>query len=111
MNIIGKCRNVKNFAAETIDPYYGGILNGGTESQLQKLVATVGPIAVSLYAGLTSFSTYKSGIYYDPKCGNKETKNNHYVTLVGYGSDGPGKDYWVIKNSWDTDWVSIKGTF
>jgi cathepsin L len=26
------------------------------------------------------------------------------VTVVGYGSDGPGKDYWLIKNSWDKTW-------
>jgi cathepsin L len=72
--------------------------------QLKQLVASVGPIAVSLYASLKSFSNYKSGIYYDPKCGNKESKSDHYVTVVGYGSDGPGKDYWLIKNSWDKTW-------
>ena len=53
---------------------------------------------------MKSFSLYKTGIYYDPKCGNDPNQVDHYVTAVGYGSDGPGKDYWLIKNSWDTNW-------
>lgn len=99
----GKCRK-NHTVVETVDPYFSGRESGGNEMQLKQLVATIGPIAVSLYASLKSFKNYESGIYYDPKCGNKPSKSDHYVTVVGYGSDGPGKDYWLIKNSWDTEW-------
>lgn len=73
----------------------------GNEKALLQAVATVGPIAAGIDGAQRSFQFYKSGLYYDPKC---VTEVNHAVVIVGYGKTDAGEEYWICKNSWDTDW-------
>lgn len=75
----------------------------GSESSLQSAVANVGPISVAIDASSFTFQFYKSGVYDDTQCGNQRENLDHGVTAVGYGTLG-GKDYWLVKNSWDTTW-------
>ncbi len=49
--------------------------------------------------------SYTSGVYTSDTCGNTQNDVNHAVLAVGYGTDlETGMDYWLIKNSWGTDW-------
>lgn len=66
-----------------------------------KIVGNVGPITVAIYAS-PNFQSYASGILDDPLC-NSKSRINHAVVIVGYGREN-GQDYWIIKNSWGTDW-------
>merc|ERR1711890_190825 len=77
----------------------------GSEADLQKAVATVGPISVGIDASQYTFQLYKSGVYYDPNCSSQFL--DHGVLAVGYGTKkmhGKSKDFWLVKNSWGTDW-------
>lgn len=56
------------------------------------------PVAVAIDA-TTDFQLYKSGVF-TAKCG---TDLNHGVLLVGYSSQN-GLDYYILKNSWSSDW-------
>ncbi|XP_063039883.1 procathepsin L-like [Engraulis encrasicolus] len=72
----------------------------GDELALQEVVATVGPVTIAIDV-VQSFYEYESGIYDEPLC--SQTKSLHAMLVVGYGSEG-GQDYWLVKNSWDTNW-------
>uniref|UniRef100_A0A3Q3JBG7 Cathepsin 12 n=1 Tax=Monopterus albus TaxID=43700 RepID=A0A3Q3JBG7_MONAL len=73
----------------------------GDEQALADAVATIGPVTVAVDADHPSFLFYSSGIYDEPNCNSNNL--SHAVLLVGYGSEG-GQDYWIIKNSWGTNW-------
>ncbi|RWR83321.1 senescence-specific cysteine protease SAG39-like protein [Cinnamomum micranthum f. kanehirae] len=70
-----------------------------SEDDLMKAVANQ-PISVAVDASGQSFQYYSGGIF-EGDCG---TNLDHAVTLVGYGDADDGTKYWLVKNSWGTEW-------
>jgi len=66
-----------------------------------QLAAAVAQQPVSIYLNGASylFQTYTGGIVTSPQCG---TDSSHAVLIVGYANNGT-TDYWIVKNSWGTD--------
>ncbi len=71
------------------------------EEALMQAVQTIGPVSVAVDALQPGFGTYKSGIYSSPNC--SQINVNHTPLAVGFGTLN-GEDYWLLKNSWGTDW-------
>ena len=58
-----------------------------------------GPIVCGMHSS-KAFQEYKGGIFSEITI---SPKIDHYVEIVGYGSEG-GKNYWIGRNSWGTAW-------
>ena len=69
------------------------------ELQLKEAVSRQ-PVSVSIQANNPIFQYYTGGIINDRSCG---TQLDHGVLVVGYGEE-EGQKYWIVKNSWGTDW-------
>ncbi|KAF7803344.1 senescence-specific cysteine protease SAG39-like [Senna tora] len=68
------------------------------EGQLLQIVA-LQPVSVAISSS-GDFQFYKEGVF----TGSCDTTLNHAVTVIGYGVSGDGMKYWLVKNSWGTNW-------
>ncbi|KAJ3637180.1 hypothetical protein MTP99_000656 [Tenebrio molitor] len=75
-------------------------LTGPNEEMLKDMVVTHGPVSVAFDSG-GNFAGYRGGVYYNPRCSTN--KFTHAVVIVGYGREN-GQDYWLVKNSWGSNW-------
>jgi len=67
------------------------------ETAMQAAMITNGPLSVCVDA--SSWQNYDGGII--TSCGDSL---DHCVQIVGWASDNSGTPYWIVRNSWNTDW-------
>jgi len=76
-----------------------GSCNSQSMSDVQTKLATVAPFAICVYA--EPWQDYGGGIFSDSTCSHDYSSLDHCVQMVGYDNN---KGYWIIRNSWNTDW-------
>lgn len=59
-------------------------------------------MSVGIDAGHPSMQFYRRGVYREGRCSSYQL--NHGVLVVGYGLEGDGSKYWLVKNSWSPKW-------
>ncbi len=97
----GTCHfNVSNIGADVTSVVN---ITSKNVTQLMEALGTVGPISVAIDAE-ADFQMYSSGIFTSNECSSDIHDLDHAVTAVGYGQDSHGHKYYIVKNSWGTDW-------
>ena len=104
--------------------YLGGFYGGCNEDLMKIALVKNGPMSVS-FEVYDDFMSYSGGIYHHTEQILRESGamngtltaqkfnpfaiTNHAVLLVGYGTEN-GQKFWIVKNSWGTQWGE-KGYF
>jgi len=94
-----KCEDGEDWSASKTKASSAYAITGALN--MQKEIMTNGPIQVA-FKVYSSFMSYKSGVYskhwyeFFPEGG-------HAVKIVGWGTEN-GTDYWLVANSWNTNW-------
>merc|ERR1712150_239649 len=85
----GKCKESDGKIVQSISGYKSV---AKSEDQLAASLEQLGPVSVCLAAN--AFQTYNGGVL--KFCPGRV---DHCVQAVGYTAD-----YWIVRNSWNTDW-------
>lgn len=87
----------ENEPAVSIDGHENVPVNN--EAALLKAVANQ-PVSVAIDAAGYDFQFYSEGVF----TGDCDTNLDHGVAIVGYGTTQDGTKYWIVKNSWGSEW-------
>lgn len=103
----GVCHAARKAAVQTKISSYKNVTSGD-ENALKEAVASA-VVSVGIDAGHAGFQYYFDGLYSEPFCYKTYQGINHGVAVVGYGVGAPEatddtQAYWLIKNSWGTEW-------
>lgn len=72
--------------------------------RIKQALKAYGPFSICIASEATpGFQKYTKGII---PLANGEP--DHAVVLTGFGKDGNGNEYWIIKNSWGSDWPNLE---
>lgn len=76
-------------------------VRGIGDEGLKKVVALVSPVVVEYNPASFEFLHYYEGVFSQPMTVGE---GSHFMTVVGYGTDASGRDYWKLQNSFGSKW-------
>ncbi|CEO97912.1 unnamed protein product (mitochondrion) [Plasmodiophora brassicae] len=101
LGITDTCHFDKSKVSVTVKGVHN--ITEGAEHEIEIAVGTVGPVSIA-YDCADDFMHYSEGIYSSDTCAKTSDQVNHAVVAVGYGVSADGEPYWIVKNSWSTEW-------
>jgi len=89
---------VKNYTwVGTPCQYVGDSCDDQDDTLVQDALTASGPLSICVNA---NWQDYSSGVFHG-SCAHDAGHMNHAVQLVGWNGD---ENYWIVRNSWNTDW-------
>jgi len=80
--------------------YIGDHYNCSGADKMKAELHAHGPISCGIHATDNFENNYDGGIYSEKTIG----MINHEISVVGYGVNDKGEEYWIGRNSWGTYW-------
>jgi cathepsin B len=101
LKCLSNCTNPSYNVPYTTDKKFGNTSYSIAKdvAQIQMEIFKNGPI-VAVYAVYEDFLHYKTGVYVQT---TGMYIGGHAVKVIGWGNEN-GLDYWLVVNSWNTDW-------
>ena len=87
-------------ASKTYSSFSSTYRTNLNDATIRDLLYTYGPLVVLIDA--TPLQSYTGGIM-NSACSGV----NHAVNLVGYATTGTGAPYYILRNSWGTNWGEV----
>jgi hypothetical protein len=74
--------------------------------KIKKLLFNYGPLGLLIYVD-QKLPFFQNGIYIALNTNKDGVKQwpNHAVVIAGYGMNVYGQDYWIVRNSWGSEWA------
>ena len=109
----GVCFPVQSYTRYFVSEY--GKMPNPTIHQMKAEIFKRGPISCSIDANYITNGQYLPGdivTVTSPKNETAEWDLDHVVSVAGWGVDEQsGMEYWIVRNSWGTFWLSDRGWF
>jgi C1A family cysteine protease len=95
----GDCQFDQSKVVATVSSYKK--LDTQDEDEIATFLSENGPLSIAINA--EPLQSYSGGIIDASADECDPSALDHGVAIVGYGTEG-GQDYWVIRNSWGSNW-------
>ena len=74
---------------------------GRDQSAIMRDIWSHGPVEATMWV-YSDFMNYQGGIY--SRSSKAELLGGHAVKIIGWGASAQGVKYWLVVNSWGTEW-------